>query len=293
MTKTKIEWADATWNPVTGCYHGCEYCYARRIAERFGGYTWFEDPSGIFTDELDRGEKTKIHEAGGMLFPDFQIRSKNGKDCRALFPFKFEPTLYHDRLKEPAKVKKPQTIFVCSMADLFGEWVPDEWIKTVFDACEDVPRHRYLFLTKNPARYNQLISSGILPLKKNFWYGFSAENDARLAGRLSFMPWRHGANVRLHENEPDFAYNSFVSLEPLTGGINMDCADILATYPRWCIMGAMTGPGSKEGRKYLHKSDVLDIAKWADKYSIPVFMKDSLIPIVGEENMRREFPWKA
>lgn len=35
MDKTKIEWADATWNPVTGCFHSCEYCYARRIAERF------------------------------------------------------------------------------------------------------------------------------------------------------------------------------------------------------------------------------------------------------------------
>lgn len=37
MDKTKIEWADATWNPVTGCFHKCEYCYARRIARRFGG----------------------------------------------------------------------------------------------------------------------------------------------------------------------------------------------------------------------------------------------------------------
>lgn len=38
MNKTDIEWADMTWNPVVGCKHGCEYCYARRIAKRFGGY---------------------------------------------------------------------------------------------------------------------------------------------------------------------------------------------------------------------------------------------------------------
>lgn len=37
MDKTKIEWCDSTWNPVTGCLHGCEYCYARQIAERFRG----------------------------------------------------------------------------------------------------------------------------------------------------------------------------------------------------------------------------------------------------------------
>ena len=38
MQKSNIEWCDSTWNPVTGCKHGCEYCYARRIAARFGGY---------------------------------------------------------------------------------------------------------------------------------------------------------------------------------------------------------------------------------------------------------------
>ena len=38
MNKTKIEWCDATWNPVVGCKHGCDYCYAKRIAARFGGY---------------------------------------------------------------------------------------------------------------------------------------------------------------------------------------------------------------------------------------------------------------
>jgi protein gp37 len=42
------------------------------------------------------------------------------------------------------------------MADLFGEWVPDEWIKEVFRACEEAPQHRYLFLTKNPERLNQI-----------------------------------------------------------------------------------------------------------------------------------------
>ena len=43
MNKTKIDWCDSTWNPVTGCLHGCEYCYARNIAHRFGGFTELED----------------------------------------------------------------------------------------------------------------------------------------------------------------------------------------------------------------------------------------------------------
>ena len=41
--KTKIDWCDATWNPVTGCMHGCEYCYARKIAERFGYHATADD----------------------------------------------------------------------------------------------------------------------------------------------------------------------------------------------------------------------------------------------------------
>lgn len=36
MNRTRIEWTDRTWNPITGCTHGCAYCYARRIYQRFG-----------------------------------------------------------------------------------------------------------------------------------------------------------------------------------------------------------------------------------------------------------------
>ena len=56
------------------------------------------------------------------------------------------------RLKEPEQKTKPQTIFVCSMSDLFGAWVPDEWIEAVFEACEKAPQHRYLF----PVSYTHL-----------------------------------------------------------------------------------------------------------------------------------------
>ncbi|MCL2461960.1 MAG: phage Gp37/Gp68 family protein, partial [Defluviitaleaceae bacterium] len=82
----------------------------------------------------------------------------------APYPFYFKPTFHRYRLGEPARMKKPKNIFVCSMADMFGDWVPDEWIKAVFEACEAIPRHRYLFLTKNPARYKALAMAGKLPV---------------------------------------------------------------------------------------------------------------------------------
>lgn len=120
MNNSKIEWCDMTWNPVTGCLHGCPYCYARRIAERFGG-------------RLDDGNK--LH--------DLKIKSyrkdKQGKLRYDPFPFGFEPTFHRYRLDEPQRVRKPQTVFVCSMADLFGDWVPDEpcpWLDELNGAIE-------------------------------------------------------------------------------------------------------------------------------------------------------------
>lgn len=83
-------------------------------------------------------------------------------------------------------------------------------------------------------------------------------------------------------------FNFFLSIEPLLGEINLSA---LENYPRWVIVGAMTGPRAK--RNQPRRDWISDITQWADERALPVFMKDSLIPIVGEENMRREFPWKT
>ena len=138
MNKTDIEWADMTWNPVVGCEHNCEYCYARRIAKRFGGY---DKGDGTITthNPLPRAE----------LHQPLTITRSSGKTVKSPFPFGFEPTLLCYRLEEPQHIKEPQTIFVCSMADLFGRWVPTRWIVEVLDACAAAPQHRYMFLTKN------------------------------------------------------------------------------------------------------------------------------------------------
>ena len=143
MLKTKIEWADSTWNPVTGCLHGCEYCYARRIAERWG--TLFKGPQ-----PEDEGLTFLPDEPERFYELDEPVRNEDGK--AEPYPANFYPTLHKYRLNQPQKWVKPQNIFVYSMADLFGDWVPDDWIMRVFDACCDVPRHRYLFLTKKIGR---------------------------------------------------------------------------------------------------------------------------------------------
>ena len=126
MQKTKSEWCDSTWNPVTGCLHTCEYCYARRIAERFGTLNKGPQPE-------DEGLSFVPDEPERFWELDEPVRNEAGKI--EPFPADFYPTLHRYRLNEPARNKKPQNIFVCSMADLFGEWVPDEWIEEVMNAC--------------------------------------------------------------------------------------------------------------------------------------------------------------
>jgi len=188
------------------------------------------------------------------------------------YPHDFEPTLHRYKLEEPQHWKKPKTIFVCSMADLFGDWVPDEWIKAVFDACKDAPQHRYLFLTKNPDRYNELAKKGMLPM--NHWYGYTATREDML--------WRF--------KHADYCEvkNLFVSIEPIQEHMNPGfCSHVPAD---WVIIGAETG---------IRKEKVIPEKKWIDDIAMeceysgrPIFMKESLRPIMGAD-FKQEFPWEA
>lgn len=253
MQKSKIEWCDSTWNPVTGCLQGCKYCYARRIAERFGGC---DHPT----------------ESRELSYP-LTITRQTGKAGDSPYPFGFEPTFHRYRLEEPPRRGKPQNIFVCSMADLFGSWVPMRWTVDVLNACLAAPQHRYLFLTKNPGRYLELDKLALLPHHDNFWYG-STVTDAKSLAMYQVM-----------YKEDDERINSFWSMEPLLGPVDIKKAD---GFPKWVILGAMTGPGAKEhlpARKWVE--EIVDTCQWE---GIPVFMKDSLVP-VWRGDLIRQFPW--
>lgn len=257
MQKSRIEWCDSTWNPVTGCRHGCEYCYARRIAARFGGHT-----DVLYASEHPEEYKgAQIHVLDGPLL--------NG-DSKAHYPFGFEPTLLRYKLDEPQHRRDAQTIFVCSMADLFGRWVPTRWIRDVLDACQKAPQHRYIFLTKNPARYLELDKMALLPHGDNFWYGSTATNP-----ETDLMAWAED-------------YHTFVSIEPLLGPFGRPQTGALHDID-WFIIGAETG--NRKGKVTPEREWVREVVDYCSASGKPVFMKDSLIPIVGEENMRREFPW--
>ncbi len=248
--KTKIDWCDASWNPVTGCFHGCEYCYARRMAHRYAG---------------------SLNSDGGLHVLDKPYRGNIGPILFKVepYPYDFDPTFHRYRLDIPSRWQRPRTIFVCSMADLFGDWVPDEWIQEVFDACRKAPQHRYLFLTKNPDRYLKLNDSCKLPSDKNFWYGSSVTvpEDRCFASPI---------------------HNTFLSIEPILS--EFENTNNLQFFLNWVIIGAETGN---------RKNKVIPEAKWiaritetCDFYDIPVFMKSSIKDLM-EEDFRQEYPWEV
>ncbi|GAF99332.1 unnamed protein product, partial [marine sediment metagenome] len=124
-----------SWNPVTGCKRGCDYCYARDIANRFN-------------------------------------------------PQKFEPTYHPERLAAPYNTTVPEpseegdtgykSVFVCSMADLFGPWVPQKWIDDVILTISGAPQWTFLFLTKYPKR---MVDIG---WPSNAWVGTTVDTQARV-----------------------------------------------------------------------------------------------------------------
>ena len=265
MNKTKIEWCDSTWNPVTGCLHGCEYCCARYTSEKVSGH-WDENKLKTV------GGNGSIH-----VIDEPMSRHTNGKNRDvgvhsdiAPYPFGFDPTFHKYRLNVPQKRNEPQTILVCSTADLFGEWIPDEWIEAVFEACKKAPQHRYLFLTKNSKRYTELANNGKLPQLDNMWYGTS------ITGKSMKYFFSYGT------------YNTFISIEPLLEPLNVGVGSFSST--KWIIIGAETG--NRKNKVMPQKEWIDNICEAANLTQAAVFMKDSLIPIVGKENMRREFPWR-
>lgn len=293
MNKTKIDWCDSTWNPVTGCLHGCEYCYAYGIAKRFGKY--YPDYS-------------EFHRKNPMLhILDNPIDGTP-------YPFEFDPTLYGYRLDE-YKNKKGRNIFVCSMADLFGKWVPDDWKIEVLEACKKAPQHNYLFLTKDPIGYS------IWPTEKhpdtrkheiyteNMWLGVTYTGRERLEGHYDERDVGNSISIwtnfwylwRMSGNFLPSKAHKFISIEPIAcdicevedereGGKLLEHFLLPKGYKsffEWIIVGAETGRRKDKvvpKREWIEK--LLDLCR---KANIPIFMKSSLAEIWGEP-LIQEFP---
>ena len=256
MIKTRIDWCDSSWNPVTGCYHTCKYCYARSTANRFKGCD--DAPDGTTEEDVI------------YLTERPRVTRNNGDKQVAAYPYGFTPTFHEYRLNDPSTKGFGETVFVCSMADLFGDWVPDEWIIKVFEACKQSPSHRYLFLTKNPFRYVQLHDKGLLPELDNFWYGSTMDNPKAEV----FKSTKH---------------NTFISIEPILEPFPYPDSPAALT-DNWVIFGAETG---KRADKVTPERSWLEpYVEFCKEHQIPVFMKESLKDIWGEP-LIQEYPWET
>lgn len=215
-----ISWANWSWNPVTGCLHGCEFCYARAIANRF----------------------TDAYPAG------------------------FTPVFHPERLDAPANTMIPaahagdpawRRVFVCSMADLYGRWVPGEWIEQVHAAMLASPRWQYILLTKFPDRYPGLA------IPPGAWAGTSVHEQKRV--RIAERAFRQvEADVR------------WLSLEPLLEPLKF--ADL--SMFDWIVIGAQTEtrqpggvtvPGFQPDPKWVTR-----ILAQAAEAGIPVHVKPNM-----------------
>jgi protein gp37 len=188
--KSAIEWTDATWNPVTGCTKISRGC-DNCYAERFS--------------ERFRGVAGHPFEKG------------------------FDLTLRPERLNQPLTWKRPRTIFVNSMSDLFHKEVPRPFIDQVFDTMERAHWHQFQVLTKRSSLLCQYLRyryrGGISP--SHIWCGVSVE-DAQAKSRIAHL-----------RSAP--ASTRFLSLEPLIGHLGqLDLSGI-----DWVIVGGESGPGAR------------------------------------------------
>ena len=210
MAQSQIEWTESTWNPVTGCTKISPGC-KHCYAERMA---W------------------RLQAMG-------QPNYING----------FAVTLHEHMLTRPLEWKKPQTIFVNSMSDLFHQDVPFEFIQKVFAVMQQAHWHQFQVLTKRSDRLLEL--SQQLEWMPNIWMGVSVESE-----KYTF---------RIDHLRQTEAMVKFLSLEPLLGPLSgLDLTNI-----NWVIVGGESGPGARP----LKREWVTDIRDQCQQARVPFFFK--------------------
>ena len=207
---SSIEWTEATWNPVTGCTKISAGC-AHCYAERMA---------------------RRLKAMG-------QYRYRN----------EFKVTLQPDVLDAPLHWKRPRTIFVNSMSDLFHKDIPADYIAKVFAVMQEASQHTFQVLTKRPERAAELAPD--LPWPANVWMGTTVENSDYL--------------YRIHSLIQIPAKIRFLSLEPLLGPISK----LPLKGIHWEIVGGESGPDARP----IESKWVFQIRNQCIHNHIPFFFK--------------------
>ena len=231
-----IEWAQWSWNPVTGCKHACPYCYAREIA---------------------------LSQRMAKVYP-------NG----------WEPSLCSNRLGAPGRTNVPENaekdtryrnVFTCSMADLFGRWVPGEWIDAVLSSVRSAPQWNFLFLTKFPQRLAEI------EIPDNAWMGTTVDVQARVANAEKAFA-KVGGKVK------------WLSVEPMIEPLRFERLDLFD----WVVIGGAS-PTESDGESPRTPAWqppyrwIDSLVRQCDDAKVPIYMKSNL----GIANRVLELPFLA
>ena len=195
MHRSKIEWVlnpdnktlGWVWNPITGCLNGCEYCYARKLA------------NGRLKPRYTSNSFLPTHDE-----PDHEAHHNNP----------FYPRFWPSKILQPWDIHgklKPKGIFVCNMSDLFGIGIPEKWTGDVLDVIRFSKTHRFYLLTKQPQNLEKFS-----PFPKNCWVGATATNQKEMDRAIKvFDKLKKKVNNIL-----------FISCEPLMEKIETDLSCI-------------------------------------------------------------------
>lgn len=235
-----------TWNVLGGCLHGCQW----------------EMPDGNIAECYAKTVAERV--------------------AQRAYDKGFEHHYFHpSRLEEPLKTKEPAGIFLDSMSDLMGHWVPDDQIKQVLQVCREAHWHTFFMLTKNAPRLLQF------EFPDNVWVGVSSPPDWMFGKRLSRQQQEKMLQRTLKVLSEVKAKVRWISAEPLS----WDCSEIFAAHPgaiQWVVIGAASN-GPVEFPP--DPNTVEALLKVLDEQHVPVFYKGNMRTLqMARDDWREEFP---
>lgn len=243
-----------TWNPVGGCLHGCEW----------------NTPGG-------RAECYAKTVAEGL--------------ARKAYPDGFEAHYWRPNvLREPLSLRKPAGIFLDSMSDLFGHWVPENQVREILYMCRRTPWHVYFSLTKNAPRILEFADE----IPWNVFVGVSSPPDFMFGGRLNYRQkgrmleksLKILRELRWKWDEDKKPHITWMSFEPLS----WDLSPIVQEYPdalKWAVIGA-----ASRGREVyqIDPEYVTSLEFVLEIQDVPVFYKGNLAGNPAVAAWREEYP---